>query len=111
MALLHHAFSCERQYDREHHGDRRDRVDLGQTLSGWQVWPGYGSVPGMTTSPNPYRCFRYPAEVSEHAVRLYHPFKLNLRDVETILAARGVVVSSLSIRSGACASAGCSPTP
>jgi len=52
----------------------------------------------MTTSPNPYRGFRFPAEVIEHAVWLYHCFSLSLRDVETILAARGVVVSYESIR-------------
>ena len=52
----------------------------------------------MTTSPNPFRGFRFPAEVIEHAVWLYHCFSLSLRDVETILAARGVVVSYESIR-------------
>src|SRR3954469_7206043 len=46
----------------------------------------------MTTSPNPYRGFRFPAEIIEHAVWLYHCFSLSLRDVETILAARGIVV-------------------
>jgi putative transposase len=52
----------------------------------------------MTTSPNPYRGFRYPAEVIQHAVWLYHSFSLSLRDVELILAARGMVVSYESIR-------------
>jgi putative transposase len=52
----------------------------------------------MTTSPNPYRGFRYPAEVIQHAVWLYHCFSLSLRDVELILAARGIVVSYESIR-------------
>ena len=52
----------------------------------------------MTATSNPYRGFRYPAEVIEHAVWLYHSFSLSLRDVETILAARGVVVSYESIR-------------
>ena len=50
------------------------------------------------TSPNPYRGFRFPAEVIEHAVWLYHCFSLSLRYVETILAARGVVMSYESIR-------------
>ena len=53
---------------------------------------------GMTTSPNPYHGFRFPAEIIEHAVWLYHCFSLSLRDVETILAARGVRVSYESIR-------------
>ncbi len=52
----------------------------------------------MTTSPNPYRGFRFPAEVIQHAVWLYHCFSLSLRDVEMMLAARGVVVSHESIR-------------
>jgi putative transposase len=52
----------------------------------------------MTTSSNPYRGFRFPAEIIEHAVWLYHCFSLSLRDVETILAARGIVVSYESIR-------------
>ena len=52
------------------------------------------------TGSNPYRGFRYPAEVIEHAVWLYHCFSLSLslRDVELILAARGIVVSYESIR-------------
>ncbi len=69
-------------------------------LSGWQVRWGYGTVTSMTTSPAPYRGFRFPAEVIQHAVWLYHCFSLSLRDVETILAARGVVVSYESIREG-----------
>ena len=47
---------------------------------------------------NPYRGFRFPTEVIEHAVWPYHCFSLSLRDVELILAARGVVVSDESIR-------------
>ena len=52
----------------------------------------------MTASPKPHRGFRFPAEVIEHAVGLYHCFSLSLRDVETILAARSIVVSYESIR-------------
>jgi transposase-like protein len=52
----------------------------------------------MTTPPSPYRGFRYPAEVIEYAVWLYHCFSLRLRDVELILAARGVVVSDETTR-------------
>ncbi len=39
-------------------------------------------MPGVTSSPNPYCGFRFPAEVIEHAVWLYHCFSLSLRDVE-----------------------------
>jgi putative transposase len=52
----------------------------------------------MTNPPNPYRGFRYPVEVIQHAVCLYHCFSLSLRNVELILAARGIVVSYESIR-------------
>lgn len=58
---------------------------------------GRGSLFGMTTS-NPFRGFRYPAEVIQHAVWLYHCFSLSLRDVELILAARGIVASYESVR-------------
>ena len=59
---------------------------------------GCGRLGGMTMSSNLYRGFRFPREVIEHAVWLYHCFSLSLRDVELILAARGVVVSYESIR-------------
>ena len=52
----------------------------------------------MKISPNPYRGFRFPPAVIEHAVWLYHCFSLSLRDVELILAERGIVVSYESIR-------------
>ena len=52
----------------------------------------------MRTTPDPYRGFRFPAEIIAHAVWLYHCFGLSLREVETILAERGVVASHESIR-------------
>jgi len=57
-------------------------------------------------SSNPYRGFRFPPAVIEHAVWLYYSFSLSLRDVELIIAARGIVVSYESIREWACAWAG-----
>jgi transposase-like protein len=53
----------------------------------------YGRVSGMSTTSNPYRGFRFPAEIINQAVWLYHCFSLSLREVELILAARGIVVS------------------
>lgn len=50
------------------------------------------------TTLNPYRGFRFPAEIIQQAVGLYHCFSLSLREVELILAARGIVVSYESIR-------------
>ncbi len=51
---------------------------------------GHGTVAGMTT-PNPYHGFLFPAEVSRACGLAV--LCLSLRDVETILAARRVMVS------------------
>ncbi len=45
-----------------------------------------------------YRGHRFPAEVIAHAVRLYLRFALSFRDVEELLAERGVQVSYETIR-------------
>src|ERR671916_297115 len=45
-----------------------------------------------------YPGHRSPAEVISHAVWLYHVFGLSLRDVELILAERGVMATHESIR-------------
>jgi len=47
----------------------------------------------MSTTSNPYRGFRFTAEIINQAVWLYHYFSLSLREVELILAARGIAVS------------------
>ncbi|MDR6775152.1 hypothetical protein [Azospirillum sp. BE72] len=52
----------------------------------------------MSTLSNPYRGFRFPAEIISEAVWLYHCFSLSLREVELILAARGIEVSDETIR-------------
>jgi putative transposase len=59
---------------------------------------GDSGVLAMVTSSNPYRVFRFRAEVSEHAVWPDHWLSLSVRDVELILAARGIVISYESIR-------------
>ena len=41
-----------------------------------------------------YKGYRYPIEVIGHAVWLYHRFALSLRDVEELMLARGVVVTT-----------------
>src|SRR3712207_9193030 len=51
---------------------------------------GSGRVPAMSTPPDPYRGYRHPPEIISHAVWLYHCFSLSLREVELILAERGV---------------------
>src|SRR3954462_5675842 len=52
----------------------------------------------MLQSPDPHRGHRFPAEIIAHAVWLYHVFRLRLRDVELLLAERGVTVSYESVR-------------
>src|SRR6202035_5565071 len=52
----------------------------------------------MKLPPDPNYRHRFPAEVISHAVWLYHVFSLSLRDVELLLAERGVVVSYETVR-------------
>jgi putative transposase len=52
----------------------------------------------MKKQPNPHHRHRFPADLISHAVWLYHVFNLSFRDVELLLAERGVVVSYESIR-------------
>jgi transposase-like protein len=46
----------------------------------------------MKTS-NLYRGFRYLAEIISHVVWLYFRFSLSLRDIEELMASRGIVVT------------------
>jgi putative transposase len=52
----------------------------------------------MKPPSDPHYRHRFPAEIIRHAVWLYHVFSLSLRDVELLLADRGVVVSYETIR-------------
>lgn len=52
----------------------------------------------MDTSSPSYRGHRFPAEIISHAVWLYYRFSVSLRDVEDLLAKRGVIVSHETIR-------------
>ncbi len=42
---------------------------------------------------NSYSGYRYPKEIISHVVWLYHRFTLSFRDIEDILAYRGIEVS------------------
>jgi putative transposase len=42
---------------------------------------------------NIYAGYRYPLQIISHAVWLYHRFTLSFRDIEELLAARGITVS------------------
>lgn len=52
----------------------------------------------MDTKTNPYAGCRYPTEIIRPAVWLYFRFTLSFRDVEEILASRGMIVSDETIR-------------
>ena len=52
----------------------------------------------MKTRPNAYNGYRYPAEIISHAVWLYHRFTLSFRDIEDLLAERGIMVSYETVR-------------
>ena len=52
----------------------------------------------MTSQPPSYRGYRFPADIISHAVWLYHRFGLSFRDVEDLLAERGVTVTYEAIR-------------
>ena len=52
-----------------------------------------------SAAPNsPFRGYRFPSEIITHAVWLYHRFCLSHRDVEELLAERGIQVSYEAIR-------------
>ena len=48
--------------------------------------------------PDPHYRHRFPTAVISQAVLLYHVFSLSLRDVELLLAERGIVVSYKTVR-------------
>jgi putative transposase len=52
----------------------------------------------MNNTKSLYHGHRFPPEIISHAVWLYHRFCLSFRDVEDLLAERGVEVSYESIR-------------
>ncbi len=51
-----------------------------------------------STTPSSYKGFRFPAEIISHAIWLYYRFSLSYRDVEELLAERGVVVTYETVR-------------
>jgi transposase-like protein len=47
---------------------------------------------------NTYKRHRFPPEIIQYAVWVYFRFNLSIRDVEDLLAQRGVIVSYEAIR-------------
>ncbi len=52
----------------------------------------------MKTDGSRYRGYRFPPEIISHSVWLYHRFSLSFRDVEDLLAKRGIFVTYETIR-------------
>ena len=52
----------------------------------------------MSTTEALFRRHRYPGEIISYAVWLYYRFTLSYRDIEVLLAERGVQVTYESIR-------------
>jgi len=59
---------------------------------------GPAHVLGLVMQPISYARHRFPPDVIRHAVWLYLRFTLSYRDVEDLLAQRGLMVSNESIR-------------
>jgi hypothetical protein len=64
---------------------------------------GLAAIPWASGMSSPagksaYAGYRFRAEIISRAVWLYHVFSLSLRDVELILAERGVAVTHESVR-------------
>src|SRR4029450_13110840 len=51
-----------------------------------------------TDSSPTYTGYRFPAEIISHVVWLYYRFSLSYRDVEELMAARGVLLSYETVR-------------
>src|SRR5512143_4132052 len=52
----------------------------------------------MKRDPDPHYRHRSPAEIISYAVWRYHTFSLSFRDVELLLAERGVTLSYETVR-------------
>jgi len=63
-----------------------------------QIEAVVGKLGGMKTQNLDDRGYRFPPEIISYAVWLYHRFSLSFRDVEEVLAERGVTVSYEAIR-------------
>ena len=61
-------------------------------------YPAFGHPIAMNTRKSRYRRHRFPPEIISSSMLLYHRFSLSFRDIEDLLAKRGIVVSYESIR-------------
>src|ERR1700694_547602 len=56
------------------------------------------NTPPCVSSVSPYKGHRFPAEIISHSVWLYFRFALSFRDVEEMMASRGVNLSYETVR-------------
>ena len=63
-----------------------DGTVLSSSVGAWQTWP-------MKRDTLSYHGYRFPPDIISHAVWLYHRFGVSFRDVEDLLAQRGITVS------------------
>jgi putative transposase len=61
-----------------------------------RVWHTHGMNTPATT--NLYKRHRFPAEIISHSVWLYYRFSLSYRDVEELMAERGITLSHEAVR-------------
>jgi putative transposase len=52
----------------------------------------------MKNKPLSYQRYRFPSEIISHAIWLYHRFCLSFREVEELLAERGITVTYETVR-------------
>ena len=50
------------------------------------------------SNSNIYSGFRYPPEIISHAIWMYFRFTMSFRDVEEMLASRGIIVTYETVR-------------
>src|SRR5205814_1013139 len=74
------------------------RFGVARGLSGSGACRGVGRGASCGMSKISYRGFRFPPQIIQYAVWLYFRFTLSLRDVEDLLAERGIEVSYETIR-------------
>ena len=72
-------------------GPRTSSTVLSSSVGAWQTWP-------MKRDTLSYHGYRFPPDIISHAVWLYHRFGVSFRDVEDLLAQRGITVSCEAIR-------------
>ncbi len=83
---------------------RKDAVNKKRDLWAWMQRIGivnltrFWQTGVMKIQPPSYQRHRFPSEIISHAVWLYHRFCLSFREVEELLAERGITVTYETVR-------------